>query len=48
MRNSVPNFKTGQKSNFGKSGVFEIGPGNLAGSGFETGVAERAPRIIHW
>jgi hypothetical protein len=40
--NSVPNFETCQKSKFDKTGVFETGPCNLAGPGFETGVAERA------
>jgi hypothetical protein len=42
VRNRLPNFETLPKSYFGKSGVFETGPCNLAGAGFETGVAERA------
>ena len=48
MRNRLPDFKTSLESNFGKSGVFETGPCNLAGAGFETGVAERALGMNHW
>ena len=40
-------FETWPKFNFGKPGDFETGPCNLAGSGFETGVAVRALRRIH-
>ena len=42
LRNSLSNFETWPKFNFGKPGNFETGPCNLAGSGFETGVAVRA------
>src|SRR5713101_297629 len=42
MRNRPPNFETSLQSNFGKTGDFKTGPCNLAGSGFETGVAEWA------
>jgi hypothetical protein len=42
LRNSLSNFDTWPKFNFGKPGNFETGPCNLAGSGFETGVAVRA------
>jgi hypothetical protein len=42
LRNSLSNFETWPKFNFGKPGDFETGPCNLAGSDFETGVAVRA------
>ena len=47
LRNSLSNFETWPKFNFGKPGNFETGPCNLAlaGSGFETGVAVRALRF---
>ena len=46
LRNSLSNFETWPKFNFGKPGNFETGPcNNLAGSGFETGVAVRALRV---
>jgi hypothetical protein len=44
VQNRLPNFETLPKSYFGKSGVFETGPCNLAGAGFETGVAKWALR----
>ena len=42
LRYSLSNSETWPKFNFGKPGNFETGPCNLAGSGFETGVAVRA------
>ena len=42
LRNSLSNFETWPRFNFGKPGDFETGPCNLAGSDFETGVAVRA------
>jgi hypothetical protein len=45
LRNSLSNFETWPKFNFGKPGDFETGPCNLAGSGFETEVAVRALRL---
>ncbi|KAI0262276.1 hypothetical protein BGY98DRAFT_1182286, partial [Russula aff. rugulosa BPL654] len=47
LRNSLSNFETWPKFNFGKPGDFETGPCNLAGSGFETGVAVRALTISY-
>ena len=45
LPNSLPDFKTALKSKFGKSGIFETGASDLAGAGFETGVAEQALKI---
>ena len=46
MQNRLPDFKTLLESNFSKSGIFETGPCNLAGTSFKTGVAEWALRDL--